>query len=157
MANFLTKNNYNAYKMPELSDIKKENRVTFLTKYNYNAYKMPGQMDGKKETTKEQQEAINNAIAKGKYLDTMRIIEKVLNGNEGEATRSEEYITISLLTSKLRISDEVAAIILQRLFDNGIIDSIESGKIVKTKDEFKEIMAKYLEENLSVIQIEPTK
>lgn len=152
MTNFLTKNNYNAYKMPESSDGKERNRVTFLTKYNYNAYKMPKPSDGKKETTKEQQEENNNAIAKGKYLDIMRIIEKILNGNEGEATRSEEYITISLLTNKLRISNEVASIIQQRLFDNGIIDSIETGKIVKTKDEFETIMAEYLKENLFYIK-----
>lgn len=119
--------------------------TNFLSKYNLGT-------DGKKETTKEQQEAINNAIAKGKYLDIMRIIGTILEGNKGE-----DYITMPFITSKLRISDEVADIILQRLFDNGIIDSIESGKIVKTKDEFKEIMAKYLEENLSVIQIEPIK
>ena len=114
-------------------------------------------MDGKKETTKEQQKAINNAIAKGKYLDIMRIIEKILNGNEGEATRSEEYITISLLTNKLRISDEVASIIQQRLFNNGIIDSIESGKIVKTKEEFKIIMEEYLKENVFFLKSEQTR
>lgn len=113
--------------------------------YGYELEKMKKKYNGKRVETEEEKEAFNNAIAKRKYIETLELIKRYLEGTSSD----EICITTSKLEEQFGINKESAKTILQTLFVYGVISSTSRGEIVKTAEEIEKMIDEYKEHNLS--------